>query len=320
MGGTELVAARWSLPLMKRLLIVYNKRSANYSRVQKEVLNVAHQLQGWVVGKYEIKNVPVEQNIAHLAKILQNGDLVVVAGGDGTASVAVNGVMHSHKDVTLGVLGYGNFNDLAHTLGAKSLSKIIDGYQQHQVETIWPLAIAINKQFWRFAPCYFTVGLLATSTEIFEQKETRKKLKKRRHGIPFSIWTLAKWYFRTRKKREFLPKVRLNGHERSHTMTDYLAINSKKVANIMHGSDSYLRQDVFWRSMVNLRSFGSLVVVMVQSILKRFPGQHVISDMLEFEKPVSVGAQIEGEYYQLKAVQSITIDKAKQGLKVIKLR
>ena len=304
---------------MKRLIIVYNAHSANYPRVQTEVIDVARKLQGWTVGKYIVKQMSIEKNAQNLAKILQDGDLVVVAGGDGTASAGVNGILRSQKNVTLGVLGYGNFNDLAHTLGTKSLSEIIQAYEQKQTKILWPLQIAINDRFWRFAACYFTVGLLADSTEVFDEDETREKLKQHQRSVPFSLWTLAKWYFKNRKIREFLPKVRLNGLKRSYEMTDYLAINSKKVAKIMRGSDCYLKSDVFWRSMVNLKSFGSLVVVMLQSIFKRFPGQNIMSDVLDFEKPASVSVQIEGEYQHLRAVRRITVDKAKCSLKVIKL-
>ncbi len=305
---------------MKRLIIVYNPKSTDYKRVEKEVMEPARQLKGWTIGKYVVKPEPVSDNARRIARILRDGDLVIVAGGDGTASVGVNGIMSSGKKVTLGVLGYGNFNDLAHTLGAKNLDELMQAYKDHKIETMWPLTIAINDQLWRYSACYLTVGLLADSTKVFDKPATRQKLKKRRRGLFFSLRTLASWYFKTRKHRVFLPKVYLNGRERSYEMTDYLAINSKRVANVMRGSDCYLKKDVFWRSMVNMKSTSALITMMVQSIFKRVPGKEVMADVLTFQKPVNVGVQVEGEYHRLKEVEKITIDKAKHGLKVVKVR
>lgn len=305
---------------MRRLIIIYNPQSANFERVEKEVLESVRQLRGWTIGKYVVKPEPVSENSRRIARILRDGDLVIVAGGDGTASVGVNGIITSGKKVTLGVLGYGNFNDLAHTLGAKNLDELLQAYKDRKIETMWPLAISINERLWRYSACYLTVGLLADSTKVFDKPATRKKLKKRRRGLVFSIWTLANWYFKTRKHRVFLPKVYLNGRERSYEMTDYLAINSKRVANVMRGSDCYLKKDVFWRSMVNMKSVGALITVMAQSILRRVPGKEVMADVLTFQKPVNVGVQVEGEYHRLKEVEKITIDKAKHGLKVVKVR
>ena len=43
-------------------------------------------------------------------------DCVVVAGGDGTISQAVNAIMHTGKKIKLGILPFGTVNDVAHSL------------------------------------------------------------------------------------------------------------------------------------------------------------------------------------------------------------
>ena len=121
---------------MKRLFIVYNPRSSRFLDVKKEVIDKTKSLKGYMVGKYEVEPTDVDENAKNLAKILKDGDLVLSAGGDATASISANGILRSNKDVTLAVLPYGNFNDLARTLGAKKFEDLFIDAQDKQLETI----------------------------------------------------------------------------------------------------------------------------------------------------------------------------------------
>lgn len=105
--------------MLRKLLVVYNPRSSQHVAVQREVLAPARQLRGWMVGKYEIKPTSFADNVAKIEKLVGDGDIVIVAGGDGTATMAMNGILQSGKDVTVGVVGYGNFNDVAGMLGMR---------------------------------------------------------------------------------------------------------------------------------------------------------------------------------------------------------
>jgi len=201
--------------MLKKLIVVYNPRSSKHAAVAREVLTPARKLSGWLVGKYEVKKCGLDENAAELAKILGDGDLVIAAGGDGTAAMAANGVMKSGKDVTLGVLGYGNFNDLARMLKTKraveyggeyigGVSEIVERFEAGKVKEIFPLEVVVDGEHWRYAPCYLSLGLFAESAAVFDEPKVRKKLNTGRKHSFFSVWTLAKWYFRNRK-REFLP-------------------------------------------------------------------------------------------------------------------
>lgn len=205
--------------MLKKLIVVYNPRSSKHAAVAKEVLEPARKLSGWLVGKFEVKTLGLHENADDLAKILSDGDLVIAAGGDGTAAMTANAVMRSEKDVTLGVLGYGNFNDLARMLKTKraveyggeyvgGVTEIIERYEAGRIEEIYPLEAVVDGKHWRYAPCYLSLGLFAESTAVFDEPKVREKLKTGKKHMVFSIWTLAKWYFKNRK-REFLPKGRI---------------------------------------------------------------------------------------------------------------
>lgn len=104
---------------MKRLLVCYNPRASHHEAVTAEVLSAVRKLPGWMVGRYEIKATSFADNARKISQLATDGDLVIVAGGDGSATMVVNGIMASGKDATLGVLGYGNFNDIAGMLGVE---------------------------------------------------------------------------------------------------------------------------------------------------------------------------------------------------------
>lgn len=226
---------------MRKLWVVYNPRSSHHAAVEAEVLAPARKVSGFLVGKYEIKQTTVEHNASILAGMLGDGDLVVSAGGDGTAAIAANAVMTSGKDVTFSALGYGNFNDMARMLQTRrpveyggeyvgGITEIIEGFLAEgdgsgrsrgagssggvssgagspggaRVREIWPLEILVDGKHWRYAPCYVTLGLLAEASEIMDGDRVRKSLNTGKRGPLYSLMVAVWWYLKN-KGREFLP-------------------------------------------------------------------------------------------------------------------
>ena len=308
---------------MKRLMIVYNPRSSKFGRVRDEVIDESRGLEGWVVGKYEVLDTNVDDNAEKLAKVLNDGDLVVAAGGDATATIALNGAMLSRtKDVKLGVLGYGYFNDMARTLGARSLREIVaitEGGSGGRVAEAWGLECLVNGKHWRWGMCYFTAGLFAESTVIFDQRDNRRGLRTGRKGMFYSIWLLAGWYFKHRKQR-FLADFTLQGsgiERRFEGMTDYVAVNGRTVARMMRGGRWFLDDRKFLGEVRNFRSFWSLVWFMARSILVRIPGKKTRRDVLSFDEPAKVMIQAEGEYKKFEGVKMVEVRKAEKPIKVV---
>ncbi len=300
---------------MQRLIIVYNPRSSKFGQVEKDVLNKARELKGWTVGKYEIKPIGVDKNAKALAKILRDGDTVVSAGGDGTSTVTFNAIMAFSGKVKYGVLGYGNFNDLAKTFKTKRLEQILET----KPVKVWPLEAIVDGKRWRYAIGYITMGLFAEATEIFDDKKTRKKLQGGKKTPVFSWKVLAKWYFKNKNKRVFIPEFKLNGVRMSKKVTDYVAMNGTSMAGVMKGREWYLDKKTFQSETAKLGSFFSLVSLMTKSILYKVPGKDVEGDILEFLEPGEVEIQAEGEYVKLKNVKKIEIRKAGKCLNIVKI-
>ena len=301
---------------MRRLLIVYNPNSSNYVRVKNEVLDKIPHLNGFMIGKFIIEKAPFEENVERLIKVLEDGDLVLSAGGDATASVCANAILISEKDATLSVLPYGNFNDLARTLRT---FKIDDIFQSDLKPTnLYPLDIIADGKHWRYATCYVTIGMTAEAVELFDNQKIRKKLKKGHRSSWRSYIYLAKWYFKNRRKKTFIPEFKLNGVPMHKKTSDYAAVNGRSMSRVMKGGEDYLKPEIFRSETDRLATnFWRLTKLMAKSILSRVPGKDTKGDVLEFVTPSTVELQAEGEYKTFENITKIEIRKPKKCLKVI---
>lgn len=296
-------------------MIVHNPRASHHAKVETEVLGVLRGLSGWMVGKYQIKPTGFDENVKQLAKVLTDDTLMIVAGGDGTAAIAINSVLESGKDVTVGVLGYGNFNDIAGMLGAENAQEILQKYEQGAVRDLYALEVWLDGERWRYAPSYCTVGMFAQSTEVFEEEKVRQKLRTGKKGLNFSIWQLAKWYFRHHRKC-VLPAGELNGEALPKKATDYIALNGRTMARVMKGGEWYGQEKDFLSSVQRLGSFGRLMKFMMTSMRKQVPGKMSERDVLTFAEPSRVEIHAEGEFARVE-VQEIEVKKAVRPVKVI---
>lgn len=306
---------------MKKVLVVYNPKSSNYRIVADEVLAQTRGLKGYLVGKYEVKPKSVNENAKVLAELINDGDLVVSAGGDGTATMVVNSILMSGKKATLAVLGYGNFNDMSKTLGTRGadLARVMAGFEAGKVKEMYPLEVKVNGKLWRYVPCYITMGLFAESTRVFDEKKVREKLMKKRPSKIYSWTVLAKWYFKNHRRKDFLPEFTMNGEKMSTKVTDYVAMNAPTMAGVMKGKAWLFKKRKFASATAKLGSFGNLVTLMARSILKQTPVYETNGDVLEFLEPGSVELHSEGEYERVKNVQKVEIRKAEKCLTVVKL-
>ena len=302
---------------MKRLILIYNPRSSRYLDVKKDVLSKVADLKSCMVGKYEVKKTSIDENVKDLAKVLDDGDLVVAAGGDATGVIAVNGIMKSGKDVTLAVLPYGNFNDLARTLGTRNFEDVLRG--KTETKKLYPLEIIVDGEFWRHASCYVTMGMTAEAVKLYDSPAMRKQLKAKFGRAVGSYTGLAGWYFKNRRKKRFLPEFALNGVPQDRRTSDYAAVNGRSMARVMKGGDDWTEPKRFRSETDRLTSFWRLLKLMSKSILVRVPGKETTGDVLEFVQPGRVEIQAEGESRVFEGVSKIEIRKAGKWLKVIKI-
>lgn len=303
---------------MRRLIVVYNPRSSNFKKVETEVLVKLRELKGLLIGKYEVVATNVDDNVACLAKMLAKNDLVLAVGGDATATIAANGILMAgfsqNEQPTLAVLPYGNFSDLARTLKTRHLSDVIS--DKVNTAEFWPLEIMVDDEHFRYAMCYATIGMMAESTELFDEPSVRKNLRKGKKTSLRSYRYLAKWYFKNRKHR-FLPTEFDLNNKPVCNATDYIAANGTSMARVMRTRESYLERGFFRSNTFRLGFFGNLMGFMVRSILFSTPVRKTFEDTLRFSEPTTVEIQAEGEYKKFVQVKKVVVKKSVQYIKVV---
>ncbi|MBR3270062.1 hypothetical protein IKG07_02330 [Candidatus Saccharibacteria bacterium] len=298
-----------------RLVIVYNPNSSNYRRVKKDILDDRENIfKDYKLAEYTIKKIGFENNVKNLKEIIKDKDLLLAVGGDATAAITANAIMESKKDATLAVLPYGNFNDLARTLGTMKLS---DLNLDSKPIKLYPLSISVDGEFWRYATCYVTIGMTAEAVELFDEPKFRKYMQKGHKSSWRSYIALAKWYFKNRKKKIFLPEFTINGKATVKKASDYAALSGKSMCRVMKGRYDFKKPEIFRSKALKTISFPRLFVLMTRSILHRTPGDETKGDILEFKAPATVELQAEGEYKTFENVKKIEVKKGNQCLKVI---
>ena len=300
---------------MPRLILVYNPNSSNYRHVKKDILDKKEKFfADYEVGEYIILKIGFENNVEKLKQIIKDDDFILALGGDATAAIAANAIVRSCKTATFAVLPYGNFNDLARTLGTMKFKNI--NLKSKPIK-LYPLEIYVDGKFWRYATCYVTIGMTAEAVELFDAPKFRKYMKKGHKSSWRSYIALAKWYFKNRHKKIFLPEFTVNGKPTAKKASDYAAVSGKSMCRVMKGGDDFKKPYIFRSKTFKTVSFPKLFILMARSILHRTPGNDTKGDILEFKEPATVELQAEGEYQIFANIKTIEVKKGNKCLKVI---
>lgn len=272
----------------------------------KDIIEPTKKLTDGEIIEYDIQPIDFSYNVRELSRILRNNDLIIVAGGDGTASIAANAALKSDASGTrLAVFAYGNFNDFQSNfrLKKRALKRILTG--KSGVLTVRPAEISLDGVFWRFATLYFTAGLLAKSTQVFEKPKVRAAIteKSRLPRLIYSLWKLAGWFIHERRQI-----YSVNGQK----ATDFGVLVGQKMARVLRNRDNHRLQSwqigTFRLRLTNLFKAGSFVLGSMLFGLKTEP-----LDEIEWKlayKHNTIWLQTEGEGLEVKNIRTISARKS----------
>lgn len=298
---------------------MYSPRSTRFGEVQRKVVEPARKLKGWMICKFEVEEAPVRENAARLAAILRKDDLVLSAGGDGTAAMCLNAIVESGTLATLAVMPFGNFNDFAETLGRMSFERIVRKFEEGGYIDFYPMEVKVNEKHYIYSGMYFSVGLMAETASVMKKPSVRRKLAKARNRMSFSARKTFFWLLRNKHRRDFLPEgLMINGENVVKITTDYVAMNGNSMIGLVPGGVWYRTPTQFWSGTMRNRSVLRMFFKFVKAMEGELPGGLTSCDVLEFPEACRVFAHAEGENEKLEGVRTIEIAKNGKSLRVIK--
>ncbi|RYC73018.1 diacylglycerol/lipid kinase family protein [Candidatus Nanogingivalis gingivitcus] len=304
--------------MKKHLILVVNPRSSGFKLVEKKILSFLNNkcFNDDQLSVFEIQPTTPMENTQEMAKILHSGDIILVAGGDGTAHIASNAVAISgQKNIKMKFTGFGNFNDYAHSFSKNSGKAMLRAIESGKMKTeIHPLEIKINGKFFRYAPLYATIGLTAEMAEIFEGKKLRRVLKKihrRNLRLILSLFAATRFYFKHRKKHLMkIESISLDDKEYSlpkKIVTDLVFMNGPRMARIMRSSANKIDNKNFGFSALNSANLIKNVPFLLSGIIGKIPLTRTKKVGIEFKKPRKITIQIEGEAIKVEKVSKIEV-------------
>lgn len=282
--------------------MVYNPKSSKSKDVERVVLGPLRKKYADLV-EYQILPTNFDDNVAKIARLLREDDVVISAGGDGTAAIASNAILASKKpQIVIGYLGFGNFNDLARSFTGKKTSALQLSRATKTVK-LYPLDIIADQQHFRFAILYATLGLLAKSTLEFEKPHVRHHVKNSKINLIYSLLILIKFYF---QKRRFFKN-----------QSDIIVMNGRRAGGILRTKCDYYASETFKITTQNLSKLPRLILFVTKSFFGQMSGKTTTSKIFEFKRGANLDFQSEGEYFALKNIKELKIQKSTQFLNVI---
>lgn len=291
----------------RRLVVVTNKNSTGAKNVERSVLTPLRE-ENISFDQFETPSPDTEANIIAMQDFFRDGDRIISAAGDGTAMQVTNAVLRSKlHDAEIGFLPFGNFNDLAKS--HKARDPVALSRSSFTVEHA-PLSVNVNGEYWRDAPSYVTLGWTALAAEQFGNGTSREAMQSSPEALKLgrSLLQLAESYFKNR--HEMLPEFYTSDSPIvRRAVTDFIAINSPRVGNIVRSSKNYYDSDHFGTAEVDVSRILTNIPFGLRAISGRTPATPVGATTLYFEKPATVPIQSEGEFSFLEDVRTIEIGK-----------
>lgn len=303
----------------RRLVIAHNPHSTRSRQVKSQVFDSLDQA-GYDYHLIEVQQASLAENVERLKTQIKPNDIVLSAGGDGSAHAVAHSVLAADQpNVSIGFLGYGNFNDLPHSLNKRRDQKDPLSLLENATEqTLYPLTILADNQPVRSALLYTTIGWTAKAAAKFDDQSSRQRvLQSGKANIIKSLWHAFKFYMVSRAKSD-LADFTID-ENRYSKRTDILFANSTALARLFKTGRNYGASKQFLMRVLRVRWLAPNAPFLLLGLLGHMSGRVRSGAIIKFEQTTNLPVQCDGEVFQVEA-KNIEITKGQRKLTVISSR
>lgn len=302
----------------KRIVVVYSPgstRASGYAKVRTKVIDIANSDN---LGFKEIRLNDVFYLTACnlIKKELKSGDIVLAAGGDGTAQVAFDAAYSSNKAVVYGTIPLGNGNDVSRSInrGRRHLVDILN----QPAKDFYPLNIYVNNQRYFSLISYLTFGATTVLVDYINRETARQKRRVLRTlspavSLPINKINKISYEISNLEFPDFYRSKNIMTEDSVGFFIVSAAHNLLKVPKRLVSSSS---QFFFHYATTKNKNLGQKIIMAGKWSIK-FPGELSDIEELKFINKSNITANIAGDNVDLKDVNNIMAIRGQRPIKVL---
>lgn len=303
----------------RRLVIAHNPLSSRAIQVDEQVfarLDAA----GYKYHKIEVQKASLEANVKRLKSKIKPGDIVISAGGDGSAHAIMHTVIAANKPgVSVGFLAYGNFNDMAHSLNKRAARQDpVKLLEKSTEQKLYPLSLYADDKLERHALLYATIGWTAKAAGKFDDMSLRKELVRTGNvNLVGSLWHAFKYYMQSRAHSDL---VDFTARRQKYSQrTDILLANSTALARLFKTGKNYGHGKKFLFRTLRVRWLLPNIGFLTLGLVSRIRGQAINNLSIKFSQKSKLPVQCDGEVFELET-DNIKVKKGDIAITVMSSR
>lgn len=301
----------------QRLVVVYSPGSTVSTKYDRTVRPALTKISSNLL-EIILTDIPYFAAREKITKELQDGDIVIAAGGDGLVNVALDAALISGCKVTCAVMPLGNFNDFSRAINGNvhDLSRILTS----QTVDFYPLDLIINGRHKLYGMQYITFGASAKLTDWLNTPETRLLRRKvRGNSVLFGticVLNYNKIFGSLGDIKSIMPSF--NRGKQIYSDNNIGFMLGGIGAYFQPGSGNlHLFDRQFWFHHATLTGKAAHDVPYLASWFGRHvPGDITTHEALRFDKPTHLIAQVAGDKLVFEDVDEITCERSQKPLRL----
>lgn len=304
---------------IERIVVIHSPnstRAKKFNRVNDELRFIAEPRSIKILD-IVLDDLPYYQALKLIYKTIQDGDLIIAAGGDGVAQVTFNAVYLSSKDAIYTTIPLGNGNDISRAINGKlrATSSILS----QNITEFYPLNIVANGKVILSLISYVTFGATTVLVDYLNDDNSRRLRRKLKDLSPAAAVPVSK----LNKISKQINELNFPDFNRGETlMTDdsigFFVISAAH--NVLRlPKDVLLASSEFFfhhSTTKDKKLVGKVVMAGAWAI--KFPGEMTELEELEFkDNTTDIIANVSGDNVNLGPITRLTAIRSSRSVKIL---